>query len=310
MAERPLYVERGGDPVYRQPYQARDVRHHILFLRGDRQCVDHLFDRCFTQVSGGAVAIRPLTSIVALSLVDIGGIQSIDPPHNAMGAGIHEREVAFWTIGKTATGPRMVLFTPYMFVDSGMAMAAGREVFGFPKHDGVFAVSGDPVSPEVSLDVFSTVSFEPEIPYTLHRLLDVRRVGGSSLARVWNTVTEAAAELTKLLARAEPSDALILLDLLRRMVSGRVPVVFLKQFRDAAQPDRACYQAIVESAIEITQFHRGGLTDDYEVVLNDLASHPVRRDLGLAEGLLRPFLGAFLHYDFRLASGRILWSAQ
>ena len=43
--------------------------------------------------------------------------------------------------------------------------------------------------------------------------------------------------------------------------------------------------------------------------LGDLASEPIRQDLGLPPGPIRPLLSAWLRYDSRLDAGVALWIA-
>ena len=50
-----------------------------------------------------------------------------------------ELEVSVWCLAADATaGSRLVWYLPYVFVDSGQAVASGREVYGYPKQIGLF----------------------------------------------------------------------------------------------------------------------------------------------------------------------------
>jgi hypothetical protein len=81
-------------------------------------------------------------------------------------------------------------------------------------------------------------------------------------------------------------------------------MVFLKQFRDAGDPERACYQAIVEATATVIGFrHAGFVRGEYRLDLEHAESHPLRADLGLGEGELRPELGFWVDYDFRVDAG-------
>lgn len=310
----PAYFPRGGELVYRQPYQARNARQYVFFLRGSPDALQATFDRSIGGPSGGAVSIRPYTSLVALTVLHIDAIRSADPPDSAIGAGIEEHEVAIWTIGVERHRHAPVFFTPYLFVDSGMAMAAGREVFGLPKQDARFTITGDPAPEVVQMDVLGIDRFAPETPFAWRRVLELRRVGpGSARALAWRTLTEAAHAVGTAIGEGLPhliEDAELAIKMMGILATGSLPVLSLKQFRDVAQPDRACYQAITEAPIQVTAIHGGGLLGEYRVTLHDLDSVPIRRDLGLGPDPLTPLAAWWIEYDFRLEAGVERWNAR
>src|SRR5262249_21359764 len=69
-------------------------------------------------------------------------------------------------------------------------------------------------------------------------------------------------------------------------------MVFLKEFRDAADGSLACYQQIVEARARVLEVGGAGvLTGPYEVKIHAFDSHPIAADLGLGAGdplVLRP----------------------
>jgi hypothetical protein len=90
---------------------------------------------------------------------------------------------------------------------------------------------------------------------------------------------------------------------------GLVPMFFLRQFRDIADPERACYQAIIEAACDLTAWHGGGFLDEHLLTLEDCASHPVACDLGLAPGTTETGFGIWAEFDFVVRTGVELWRA-
>ncbi len=90
---------------------------------------------------------------------------------------------------------------------------------------------------------------------------------------------------------------------------GSIPLVFLKQFRDAAYADRACYQAIIASICKLTGFSSASFLGDYEITLFDYPSHPIRQNFGFPEGPLKPKLSFYLEYNFIVEPGSELWKA-
>jgi hypothetical protein len=93
-------------------------------------------------------------------------------------------------------------------------------------------------------------------------------------------------------------------------------MVFLKQYRDAADPTRACYQAIVEA----TASRRSALRKASLLPGDLLVS--VRRESGIADSLglqafarsaatitTRALTAVYMELDFTLAPGAVVWSA-
>ena len=95
------------------------------------------------------------------------------------------------------------------------------------------------------------------------------------------------------------------------ITEGRIPVVSLKQYRDAVSPDRACYQAIVNAVMRITKYHGGGLLmGRYEVKIHDYASTPIVQELGLklqADGTAEPRGAYWMSFDCTYGEGENLY---
>ncbi len=100
------------------------------------------------------------------------------------------------------------------------------------------------------------------------------------------------------------------LDLAAEVLEGRVPMVFLKQFRDVEYPERACYQAITEVSNKASRYHSAAILDgDITVEFSDLDSHPIMHELGLERGPLKPVVSFELIFDFVVPPGQVLWRA-
>jgi hypothetical protein len=88
--------------------------------------------------------------------------------------------------------------------------------------------------------------------------------------------------------------------------------VFLKQFRDATDTHRACYQAIIEAPLQVQIFRQGGfLSGKYVLRVNSLASHPLADLLGLRleNGEQQSQLGLWMKLDFMVGDGVEVWKA-
>jgi hypothetical protein len=166
------------------------------------------------------------------------------------------------------------------------------------------------------LDALVLKEFTPETQATRERLFEVTVAAEgpiSSRVRDWIDGREMVRNVVRLLSSGDSiADTLRLgANLVDDLEEGRVPMVFLKQFRDVTNPDLACYQAIVEAPCRMVNFGGGGLIHrDLDVTVHDFASHPIRRDLGLAEGPLRPVLSFWCEFDFEIGYGSEIWRSE
>ncbi len=84
-------------------------------------------------------------------------------------------------------------------------------------------------------------------------------------------------------------------------------MIFLKQFRDHADGNLACYQAVVEALVRVGAFRSAGwLPGTYEVAIESYASHPIVADLGLGSGKPPVVAAAYLDFDFTMEDGKVV----
>ena len=57
--------------------------------------------------------------------------------------------------------------------------------------------------------------------------------------------------------------------------------VFLKQFRDAAEGTRACYQSVVEAPITVKRVSLRPSLRDWDLTIHHLDSHPIEQEIGI-----------------------------
>lgn len=134
----PTYVETGGSQVWRPPYRARHVEAFGFVLGCDRSAIDALLLRDLVEPAGGAVDYRCARKRMVVLFAGIEHLSSAEDPDRLRGYA-SELEVSVWCLAADVlAGRRLVWYLPYVFVDSGQAMASGREVYGYPKQLGVF----------------------------------------------------------------------------------------------------------------------------------------------------------------------------
>ena len=88
-------------------------------------------------------------------------------------------------------------------------------------------------------------------------------------------------------------------------------MVFLKQFRDVRDGDKACYQAIVEATATLEKLHNGFpyLRQKFEVSIENFDSHPIVTELGVKLTQTAQ-LAFWLHFDFYLGNGTEIWKSM
>ena len=150
--------------------------------------------------------------------------------------------VAGRRLGGMFTPERVLLAVPYIFVDNPMSYLGGREAYGYAKTMGRFS-PGDGLGGQVKLEAFGG-DFGRDEGAGWQPFLGDRRGRRGAEAESDGAVEGPEALVRQLTAGAV--DLGLAADLMTDMFLGRqVGQVFLKQFRDAADGTRSCYQSVV-----------------------------------------------------------------
>ncbi|MDX1998980.1 MAG: acetoacetate decarboxylase family protein, partial [Thermoanaerobaculia bacterium] len=308
---RPLYVTLDGNDTPAPPFTARGTRMTVFPVAARRANLQALCDRLLHL--GGPTRYRPIAPLVWFYAQDNQRIDSTVPP-----AGIRELDFGF-LIPLLAVEPdgaaRLVTFTPYLWVDTELACRAGRELYGYPK-----AVGQLGLPPVGSSGSFTVDGFLPEAgSWVERRLVETRPVAGLPAPAESETPAAAVAALVdtcRALGDGETAWDLVL-EAAGELAAGVVPMVFLKQFRDAEAPETACYQALIEADVRrLGPFRAGGLlAQDHELVVADPPGFPLASRLGLTgrreDGSVvvpcrHPL---WLEFDFVMDNGKEVWRA-
>ncbi len=235
-APRAKFVERGGMQCHLQPFYCDDITMFGFFIEGSMEKLQVLVDRSLNKPTGGATDYRVVSPLVMVTFAYVAKGGSTQEPDKSMGY-IPETSCTLWitTVAfERGKAQRPAMFVPYIVVDNAWSMAAGREIYGFPKEIGTFEMPkgiddatrfsvATTVLPKFSTDTLATVKPLIEIersdnkPPKLAR--DAIAVGIESLlGELAAGVLNAAGEL--------PSHVL------DDFKHQKVPAAFLKQFRD------------------------------------------------------------------------------
>ncbi len=323
------YIELDGNDTPCPPYTARNATMYSFTLEAD---VDRLRALCDRQLNlGGPVEYRPLGPFVFFVAASMSPIAPASPA-----AWTDEKDFGFWVplvAGRRGGdgafhAERPVFYIPYLWVDSHLAAQAGREVFGYPKAVGRLASPSSPdAAAEFSIDAL--VVPEPGPPgapwarWQWRRLVTAsRRDAGTwgnlaselgSIAELGRAVVSAIGD--RLGGGALPAPSLALLaSLVRDARALDVPMVFLKQFRDAADGTAACYQAIVEAPNRMTHdpVEAGFLHGEWELAIEQFPTVRLIDRLGLRvreDGKLSALLHIWVKFGFTAELGRVIWRA-
>jgi uncharacterized protein with NAD-binding domain and iron-sulfur cluster len=313
-APRPLYVVRELNETPAPPFVARGTKMMVFPVTAKRASLQALCDRQLHL--GGPTRYRPLLPLALFYAQDNATIEASEPH-----ASVRELDFGF-LVPLLATEPdgtaRIVTFTPYLWVDTELACRAGREIYGYPKGEAKLVL---PTDREGAYSVDGWVADAAR--FEMRRLVEARPTDGKgSLFDLSAGIgpVGALAELAALFATVGLGDAVWALakTSFDDLASGIVPMVFLKQFRDLAEPQRACYQAILEAdARKLGDFRHGGrLHRSYVLEVADAPGYPLASQLGL-EGertaggsVLAPVrCPIWLEFDFLLGDGREVWRA-
>ena len=251
---------------------------YVFMVEGDKVAMQATVD---TLLDSAAVKLRHKVPVpfFLISFMDIARCTSAAPPPIGWLPG---RECAVWIPLLQEGGsilPRPMMWAPYIFINYTIGMVTGRETWGWPKVLGNIGVASDHPDEDAAFTcrttVFKTLSAEtegdPDAP--LLRITGTRPMVNPEID--FGTGREAVEAILSHLfgdAVAEIYDLL--------SWHPQFPAVVLKQFRDVAQQDRACYRAIVESPVEFSSFKgMGFLEDDFELSILNCESHQILQDL-------------------------------
>lgn len=186
--------------------------------------------------------VSPVT-LVLVALVDIEEARARGCP-----GWTPERDLAFFAPVRSGAS---VLWHPLvLLVDQPHGVAMGREIYGLPKTSASFHL---PAAQDMGpMEVRTWGPISPDGEWRPDRL--VLSLQPTSVGKAVAPLVDLVQDATHHLLQSPVSQKLKLPELGQELLDGvdldEIRVVTLKQFRDAADPARACYQSLV-----VTPFH-------------------------------------------------------
>ena len=320
----PAYVSSvgHGEQVMLPPGEVKRGRLYAFAVPADRAQLSAYARRTLAEPTGGALDFAAVAPYVLCTYLRSDSLTSTAEEVGT----ISDRECALWIVlverPRGRARPRLVFWMPYIIIDTSIGMATGREIWGFRKEVGavhVPAADQDPARFVGEATIFRTLQ-------TLTRgrqepLIRVERDAPlGPLERAWSSVEDVGLYFAERLLGGVEAWASRWASAVRGLsgASGWLPAfrptlttVNLKQFRDAAAPDRACYQSVVASPLEITKIRGGGpLRGDYLLRITRCESHQIVADLGLAGEESPVAFAAWLDVDMLALAGEELRRAR
>jgi len=297
------YIDFPGEQSLPPPGELQEITFYYFAVPANNETLTALCDRLLNGPSGGATAYRPM----GLVLLAFTHVEQLGSTHAHRGV-ITYKDIALWIPVRGGQSRELCLFPPYILVDDAATMITGREVFGLPKQLGRFAMParfGDLATapaPQFRAEIVGTLA--PRGQNDWRTLLTIER-SGDVRAHDPGAILQFLAGFLPAALRG----GLSLPGWLSELTA--IPVVGLKQFRDATRPGAACYQAIVEAPLSVVKLHRAPtfMRDAFELTVMDLHSHPVARTLGLSPSPIRVPLAVHFEATVRMEPGTVVWSA-
>jgi hypothetical protein len=314
------YVQYGSLATVPGPLRCEGVTQWCFPIKADRDRLDALCRRVFTEPTGGEVDLRPLGSHVILTLGRVDRIVSEQDSFSTMGWS-PEGQSAIWIPlgrvsdhGEELVAEQMLMFSPYMWVDNPISLASGREMYGFPKAFGWVELPA-PGEEETAfgLDVFGMDFARDEAPSrrALVRVARGERVHELS-GIAWSALLDVGRHLRHLLEGNGGKSVRFGLRFAESLVhdvgTSGVRQVFLRQERAIEDGRQAALQQVTEASYRVTSMRAAPLEHEYSMDLTPLDSHPIGTELGLASQVTSCAFRT--ESQFVLETGSVVWDAR
>jgi uncharacterized protein with NAD-binding domain and iron-sulfur cluster len=304
----PQYIPRGGDLCMAPPLELTGAKMYSFLVNADMDALTAMIDAQLNAVTApSGITYKPLMGMAAIVCADITKSYSTTPPDSLKGW-MAERDFGVWVPVVRYEGGKpgkIGWYLPYVFVDNVAAMVTGREVFGFFKQTATLTMTDT----LFAIDALVIEKFSPASEAKTIRLMTIE--GAAPQPPAWSGVKDAFEAIwAAVKATFTTPGRELAWDLMKNMmedlVTGDVPMVFLKQFRDAGDPTRACYQAVIEAPAKLEKWKNGGFTGPQEISITPADSHPIVQECGLAGAQIHCGVGFWTEMDFVMQPGRVV----
>jgi hypothetical protein len=272
------------------PITTTDATLYAFAFRSDPAAVQQLVDATLNQVAPDKYQYVVLGHHVLLTYMHCVHCVS---PANIGWQGDHETAFFVPLMQKPTSGDewtKLVLWVPYLLIDSPFGLLTGREVWGFNKTYGATTMPKDPGDDATfvsATDISATLDNSSPVEFTT--LVTLAREG--KLGALQATYSDHRALLSDIEKNLGPwtiswKDVLEMgIDLLKSLFDREVPFINVKQMRDATFSRRAALMQLVETNIQpaLPLLGAGLMPSGFDLTITPCDSHPIAADLGLLD---------------------------
>jgi len=323
--KQPNYINYGGDYKVEPPFTVEHSSMYGFGFQSNYKKLQHILTTRLNFANHGRQYL-PFSSTILITFVNAPYAHTGKYHDNNM------FEAVFWVLcveqvkrnGRWES-QRLVWFIPYIFVSNLSQFYSGREIMGYPK---VLAEIKMPSHPkyannfEVITDSYAT--YHPSsicAPHSVFHIQNTSKNPHTHPTKEIRDTRQAMLELMGFLPKLDINTKAVRnwwdgVRLTRSFFSKnarqlKMPAIFFKQFRSASNNNKACYQALVESAFVMQEFHRFELLkgSNYSMTINHLDSFPLAKDFGFYTKQKAKY--AFhAEISFENTAGREIWEAR
>lgn len=268
--------------------------------------------------------VKVLAPFIALTFTRIAAVTSSVAAYATKGT-LTEHEVAIWlpVVDSRARldDPAMLMALPYMLVDNVLALAAGREIFGFPKDPAVITIPDDPGLDGFAVDAEAVRTFGAGAHIQPVRIIEVspaipnaqEGAAPKDGASAWTEMVAVIKGLVENLGNPW-LDLHLAVQTMADVGRPEIHALLLKQMRDIEDASQACYQGVVRAPLRVTAFTAAHALGAHVVHFKSTDTHPLVQSLGLGAlsetEVSLPALFAYqLQFDSVLPDGEVLWDS-
>ncbi|MGK0440484.1 MAG: hypothetical protein ACJA0N_000279 [Pseudohongiellaceae bacterium] len=311
----PSFIYRGGDMLDHPPFQQQNTKMYGFFLQGQLNKLQACIDRDLNAAADRKYRFKPLSDYVMLTFANIEKCYSTAPQDINKGWGV-EIDVCFWVpVGNIVVkdGKEYLddffWYTPYIWVNSPIAMVNGRDIYGYPKTIADIVMPPHDAPNLFSASVNSFKHFSQETKAEWNEVVSIKNLTpGESPVNQWDNFVDALEGIFELadgasLYRPDINAIGAIIDAIKQ---PQLPQLFLKQMPDN-DGIKAAYQALVSAPAIVNSFNGGGvLLGDYNIDIKAIDSLPIAQDLGIQTGIQKSALSFWMDFGFTVPAPETL----
>lgn len=277
------FTPRCGLEIQPGPWRTDNVDAQFFVLAANSGALQALCDRYLNVHGTPGTRFEPVAPVVALSFQNIHDLRSTSP-HATQDIGHTYQEAAWWVMVQDRNKPAdpVRLMVPFIFLNNTVALATGREIYGYPKEfadvqipppGGIFSVTGL-ANQSMGAGIVanpSTLMFEAKpLLSGLSAGIGISGLGPNILVALSDP-----AEFDRF------SFALEVAAVVKLLLGGQLDFIFLRQFTDFSSGTPAYRQHLVAAPCQIRRNSFHLQLTPYQVAIPALATHPFVNQLGL-----------------------------